>query len=77
MSASRFSRFTLRKEPTYGLNRRLGRPDGRSRRFGDEITLFYRPGTEPWLSSARNLVTTLTEPFQVLMTSSNNNQKRI
>ena len=66
--------FTLQLlYPRYGLTRRLGVPDGRFRRFGD----LYWPGTEPWLSCARNLATTPTEPFQLLMTSYNNNQEII
>jgi len=48
------------KEPRHPLNRRLGGPQGRSGRFGEEYDLLLLPELEP-RCPAFSLVTVLTE----------------
>ena len=43
---SRPARFNPEKEPSYPLNRNLGKPQSRSRRLGDKKNLLPLPGFE-------------------------------
>jgi hypothetical protein len=47
MVTSLFGRFSAQKEPRYLLGRRLGGPQYRSGRFGEEKFIFPLPGIEP------------------------------